>query len=432
MSPEAVGLIGVAVLLILLFLGVWIGIAMAFVGFLGIICIAGAKNALLVMGSVPYGAISNENVACVPLFILMGAVLSNTGLAKEIYSAAYKWLGRFRGGLALATVCACGAFAAVCGSSPATAATVGKVAFPEMKKYGYDTKLIGGAVAAGGTIGILIPPSLAFILYGLLTEQSIGKLFMAGIIPGVLEVLFYMVTIWFLCRLNPSLGGSAAPKVKFTEQLAALKYLWPVACLFLLVIGGIYGGFFTATEAGALGAFGAIIISIISKKINRENFVASLLETAQTTAMLVVIICGAFIFNTFMALSLLPEKLAVTIGGLDVPPLVILILIIFLYFILGMFLDAPSMVVLTLPILFPVILSLGFDPIWYGVIMVRVIEVGLITPPVGMNVYVLSSVTDVPVSTIFKGIIPFFIADIFHIALLVAFPAISLFLPSRM
>ena len=404
---------------------------MFIVGFLGFAYIVGFKHAFLVMGSVPYGAISNETLACVPLFILMGVVVSNTGVAKDLYHSAYKWLGQLRGGLAMATVVACGGFAAVSGTSPATAATMGKVALPEMQKYKYDLKLTTGSIAAGGTIGILIPPSLGFILYGILTEESIGKLFMAGIIPGILEILFYIGLIVILCRVNPSLGP-AGPKVRFMEKVASLRYTWAMLCLFILVIGGIYGGWFTPTEAGAVGAFGAILISSIARKITRKNFLASILEAAQTTAMIVIIIAGAFIFMKFMAVSRVPDMLATVISELPLPPVGILMIIIFMYILLGMFLDAPSAMVLTLPILFLVILSLGFNPIWYGVIMVRVIEIGLVTPPFGMNVFVLASVSDVPLGVIFRGIVPFVIADVLHIALLVAFPAISLFLPSIM
>jgi tripartite ATP-independent transporter DctM subunit len=431
MSAEAVGLLGIGILIALLFLRVWVGMAMVIVGFLGFAYIVGFKHAFLIMGSVPYSTISNETVASVPLFILMGVVVSNTGVAKDLYHSAYKWLGQLRGGLAMATVVACGGFAAITGTSPATVATMGKVAVPEMKKYKYDPKLTAGAVVAGGTLGILIPPSMGFILYGILTEESIGKLFMAGIIPGILEVLFYVATIFLLCSIKPSMGPRG-PKVSLREKVLSLKYTWAMLCLFILVIGGIYGGWFTPTEAGAIGAFGAIAISFIVRKLTRENLLSAILEAAQTAAMIVMIITGAFIFMKFMAVSRVPNLMAEFLGGLPFPPLVILILIILLYIILGTFLDAPSAVVLTLPILFPVILSLGFDPIWYGVIMVRVIEVGLITPPMGMNAFVLAGVTNTPLGTIFKGIIPFFIADIFHITLLIAFPGISLFLPNVM
>ena len=431
MSPEYIGLIGVGFLVVLLFMRMWVGLAMAVIGFLGYAVITSLKHALLVAGSVPYSAIANETVAAVPLFILMGVVVSNTGVSGDLYNAAYKWLGQLRGGLAISTVVACGGFAAMSGSSAATAATMGKVALPEMRKYNYDEKLSTGAVAAGGTIGILIPPSMGFILYGILTEESIGKLFVAGIIPGILEIVFYIAVIIILCRFDAMLGP-AGPKTSITEKLPALKNTWPMLVLFLLVMGGIYGGWFTPTEAGAIGAFGAIVISAITRKITRENLMASILEAARTTAMIVLIIAGAFILMKFMAVSRLPSWLADFVSGLPFPPMIILLLILCLYIILGMFLDIYAAILLTLPILFPVIVSLGFDPIWYGVVMVRVMEVGLITPPMGLNVFILAGATNAPLGTIFKGVVPFLIADILHIALLVAFPGISLLLVRAM
>jgi len=431
MSPEMIGLIGVAVLVLLIFMRVWIGIAMAVVGFVGFACIAGLRNALFVLGSVPFNYVADETMAAIPLFILMGVVVSNTGVAGDLYRTGYKWFGQLRGGLAIATVVACGGFAAISGSSSAGAATMGKMALPEMKKYNYDLKLAAGAVAAGGTVGILIPPSMGFILYGLLTELSIGKLFMAGLIPGILEILFYAGVIMVMCRFNPRLGP-AGPSVGFREKLTSLRATWPILGLFLLVMGGIYGGWFTPTEAGAIGAFGALVISAIIRKLTRESFVASVLEAAQNAAMIVLLMAGAFIFMKFMAVSRLPNWLADVAAGLPFPPLAILGLIIVMYIFLGMFLDIISAIVLTLPIIFPVIISFGFDPIWYGVIMVRVIEVGLITPPVGLNAFILAGVTNTPVGTIFRGVVPFIISDVLHIALLIVFPGLSLFLPNHM
>jgi tripartite ATP-independent transporter DctM subunit len=431
MSPEIVGLLGVAVLVVLLFLRVWVGIAMAAVGFLGFAYITNFQYACLIMGSVPYSSIANETVAAVPLFILMGAVVSNTGVGGDLYHTAYKWLGQLRGGLAMATVVACGGFAAISGSSSAAAATMGKLSLPEMKKYDYDMKLATGSVAAGGTVGILIPPSMGFILYGILTEVSIGKLFMAGIIPGILEVLFYVGTVFILCQLNPRLGP-AGPKTSFNEKIISLKFTWAMFALFILVMGGIYGGIFTPTEAGAVGAFGAIVVSAVAGKLTGKNVSASILEAAQTTAMIVLLITSAFVFMKFMAVSRLPDFLAGFVAGLPFSPIVILLLIILLYIILGMFLDIFAAILLTLPILFPVILSMGLDPIWYGVIMVRVMEVGLITPPMGLNVFILAGATNTPLGTIFRGVVPFVAADILHIALLVGFPVLSLLLPNIM
>jgi tripartite ATP-independent transporter DctM subunit len=361
----------------------------------------------------------------------MGSVVSNTGVGGDLYQTAYKWLGQLRGGLAMATVVACGGFAAISGSSSAAAATMGKMSLPEMKKYDYDMKLATGSVAAGGTVGILIPPSMGFILYGILTEVSIGKLFMAGIIPGVLEVLFYVGTVFVLCKFNPRLGP-AGPKTNFKEKILSLKFTWAMFALFILVMGGIYGGIFTPTEAGAVGAFGAIVVSAVAGKLNKKNISDSILEAAQTTAMIVLLITCAFVFMKFMAVSRLPDFLAGFVAGLPFSPIVILLLIILLYIILGMFLDIFAAILLTLPILFPVILSMEFDPIWYGVIMVRVMEVGLITPPMGLNVFILAGATNTPLGTIFRGVVPFVAADVLHIALLVGFPALSLLLPTIM
>ena len=431
MSSEVIGLVGVVVLVAFLFMRVWVGIAMAVVGFFGFAMLTNLQYSLSIMGTVPFSAIANETVAAVPLFILMGAIVSNTGMGGDLYQTAYKWLGQLKGGLAIATVVASGGFAAISGSSSASAATMGKLALPEMKRFKYSERMAAGCVAAGGTIGILIPPSMGFILYGILTELSIGKLFMAGIIPGLLEVVFYIGAIVVMCHVQPHLGP-AGPRTNMGEKVRSLKFTWPVLALFLLVMGGIYGGWFTPTEAGAIGAFGAIVICTFTGKLNRMNAFNSILEAAQTTAMIVLLIGSAFVFMKFMAVSRLPDFLANGIAGLPFSPAVILALIIALYIVLGMFLDIYAAILLTLPILYPVILSMGYDPIWYGVIMVRVMEVGLITPPMGMNVFILAAVSDIPLGTIFKGVIPFIIADILHIALLVAFPALSLFLPNIM
>ena len=331
----------------------------------------------------------------------------------------------------MATVGASAAFAAICGSSAATAATMGKVALPEMKRLDYDEKLATGSIAAGGTMGILIPPSMGFILYGILVDQSIGKLFMAGLIPGVLEAAFYIVTIWIITRLNPKLGPQG-PRFSLKERIFSLKNTWAMILLFILVMGGIYNGVFTPTEAGAIGAFLAIVISLIGQRLNWTNFRSSIVETAQTTSMIVLMIVGAFIFMRFMAVSRLPVLLSDFVVGLPVGDIWILVAIIVMYIILGCFLDVYAAIILTLPIIFHVIQELVFNPIWFGVIMVRVMEIGLITPPMGMNVFILSSVTDVPIGKIFRGVIPFLIADFFHVALLVAVPALSLFIPESM
>jgi len=431
MSPEFVGLIGIIFLIILLFCRMWIGFAMALVGFLGLFYLNGFDKAGIVLGTIPFSRISFYPISALPLFVLMGIVVGDAGLSSDLYDTAYKWFGRMRGGLAVATVFASGAFAAITGSSAASVVTMGKVALPEMQRYKYSPKLATGVIAAGGTIGILIPPSLGFILYAILTEESVGQLFMAGIIPGILEVLFYAATIYLLCLINPSMGPKGE-HFKFKEKIISLKLTWPVLVLFVLVIGGIYGGIFTPTEAGAIGAFGAMIITVAMRRLNARGLVSSLTQALQTSAMIIILVVGAFIFANFMAMSKLPFVFGDLITTLTVSKYIILAGIILIYIILGMFLDIFSSILLTIPIIFPSVLAMGFDPIWFGVIMVRVMEIGLITPPIGMNVFILAGVTDIPLGTIFRGIIPFVIADIAHVALLVAIPGLSLFLPNAM
>ncbi len=428
MSTEAVGFIGLGLTLILIFMRIWVGVAMALVGLLGFAYLDGWDKALAMVGSEPYTQVANYTFTAIPLFFLMGVLISNTGLGEEVYKSASKWVGQVRGGLAIATVTACGVFAAVCGSSTATAVTMGKVAYPEMKKYKYDDRLAVGALAAGGTIGILIPPSMGFILYGLLTEQSIGKLFMAGIIPGILQVVFYMVTVYVVARMKPDWAPPVSQKVAFKEKVVSLKNTWPVLVLMVVVIGGLYGGIFTPTEAGAIGAVGAIILSLIARKLTWENLRGSITETARTTAMIVMMMIGAFILMRFLAISKMPFMLSDLITGFDVSRWVILAGIVVLYLIIGCFLDIYAGIILTLPIIYPAILGAGFDPIWFGVLMVRLMEVGLISPPFGLNSFVLSSAIKVPVGTIFRGVTPFLIADILHILLLISIPALSLFL----
>jgi len=431
MSPELLGLLGIVVLIILLFCRMWIGFAMAFVGLIGLIFLYGFDKGVIPLATIPFNRVSFYPISALPLFVLMGVVVGAAGLSGDLYHSAYKWLGRLPGGLAISTVFAAGGFAAITGSSTATAVTMGKVALPEMAKYKYDPKLAAGTVAAGGTLGILIPPSLGFILYAILTEQSVGRLFMAGIIPGILEMLFYTALILIMCLINPNMGPRG-PKVAFKEKISSLKNIWPVMLLFLLVIGGIYGGIFTPTEAGAIGAFGAMVIVLAMRRLNFRGIFNTTMEAVEITGMILLLMVGAFIFANFLAVSKLPFVLADLVISVSVHPYIVLTAIIILYIILGMFLDIFSSILLTIPILYPVVIAMGFDPIWFGVIMVRIMEIGLITPPIGMNVFVMSSVTDIPLGTIFRGIIPFVFADFLHVALLVAVPQISLFLPNTM
>jgi C4-dicarboxylate transporter DctM subunit len=431
MSPEMTGLLGIVVLIVLIFLRIWIGAVMVLVGIVGYGILAGWDMAVIVAGTEPYSNIAFYPITVIPLFILMGSVVSNTGVAGDLYNTAYTWIGKLRGGLAMATTMACCAFAAICGSSAATAATMARVALPEMKKHNYDMKMAAGSVAAGGTMGILIPPSMGFILYGILCEVSIGKLFMAGIIPGILEAVFYMITIWIMCKWRPHLGPPGE-STTIKQKVVSLKGTWAMLVLFVLVMGGIYMGIFTPTEAGAVGAFGSIVISFIGRKLTWPNLRGSVVETAQTTAMIVFMIVGAFMLMRFLAISKLPFFIGDLVAGLPVGRMWIMIAIIVMYIILGCFLDIYAAIILTCPIIFPAVMALNFDVIWFGVIMVRVMEMGLITPPMGMNVFIMASVSDVPIGTIFRGVVPFIIADILHVALLVAVPSLSLFLPNNM
>lgn len=431
MSPEVIGIIGIIILLFLTYSRMWVGLAMLFVGFWGIAALLGWNVGLSVLATVPYRSVAQYPMTAMPLFILMGVVVANTGLGADLFKSAHKWIGQLRGGLASATVAACAGMAAMSGTGMAGMATMAKVALPEMKKHKYDDRLASGCIVAGSTIGDLIPPSMGFILYGILTETSIGPLFIAGIIPGVLLATFYMITIHILCRFNPMMGPPG-PRTNLKEKVISLKDTWGMMLLFLLAVGGIYMGIFTPTEAGAVGAFGTIVLTLLARRLNWRIFLKSILETTQITAMMFLLIAGAFVFNTLIVLSKLGSFLGDFVVGLPFSPIIILIAIMIMYILLGIFLDVMSCILITVPIFFPIVVAMGFDPIWYGVLMVRVMEVGTITPPMGMGAFLFSGITDVPVGTVFRGIIPFTIADLFHIAILIAFPAMSLFLPSMM
>jgi len=431
-SDIEIGIIGIIVLFILLFSKMPIGITMAFVGFVGFAYVAGLNSALGVLKTVPYSTFASYNMSVIPLFILMGSFAFFGGLSKDLYDSVHAWIGHFRGGLAMATVGACAAFAAVSGSSLATAATFGKVSLPEMKRYNYNPSLATGVVAAGGTIGSLIPPSIMFVLYGIITEQSIGKLFMAGFIPGIIEAVLYMTTISILCWRNPSLGPRG-PVTSLRQKLASLKGSGAVFILFVVVIGGIYLGVFSPTEAAGIGAFGAFIIGFVRRKLGWKQIKESLLETGKTSAMIFLLLVGAMIFGYFLTITGINTELAKFMSTLPVSRYVILVMVMAVYLILGCAMDSLAMVLITVPVFFPLIQQLGFDPIWFGVIIVRMTEIGLITPPIGLNVFIIKGIApDVSMYTIFRGILPFLIADIIEVGFLVAFPQIALFLPSLM
>ena len=431
MDPFIVGLIGVAVLLVCLFSGLSIGVGMALVGFVGFAVLVGVGPALGVLKSVPYSTFANYDLSVIPLFILMGSFAFASGLSENLFNAVYKWIGHFRGGVAQASIVACACFAAISGSSLATAATLGAVALPEMKKYKYDDGLATGAIAAGGSIGILIPPSVILIIYGIITEQSIGKLFLAGFIPGILEAVFYLFTIWYLTFFHPT-HGPKGPKTTLREKFDALKHTWEVLILFLVVIGGIYWGWFTTTEAAGIGAFGTFFFALIRRKMSWKVFKTSILSTCVTTGMLFMIILGAMIFGYFLSVSQVPSNLASTVGNLPVNRYVILAIILIIILALGCVMDSMAIVLLTVPVFYPMIVGLDFNPIWFGILVVRVTEMGLITPPVGLNVFIIKGISGVPIGTIFRGVIPHLVADALEVIFLISVPQVALFLPNMM
>jgi C4-dicarboxylate transporter DctM subunit len=365
----------------------------------------------------------------IPLFVLMGEFCFYSGLGKELYDTAYKWIGQQPGGLAMGTIAGCAGFASVCGDSMATAVTMGTVALPEMRRYRYDSGLATGSVAAGGTLGVLIPPSLAFILYALLTDQSIALLFIAGIIPGILLSLLFMFSIYIRSRRNPSLGPPG-PKTTIREKIDSVKGLWATLALFVLVIGGMYVGIFTPTEGGSIGAFGSLVIGLVRRRLNWQGVTSSFVDGGKISAICISILIGAEIFGPFLSTSKLPMELANFVIRISIFPLVVLIAILIIYLFLGCIVPAIPMLILTVPIFYPVITAMGYDPIWFGVIMVLMFEMAVITPPMGINVLALQSVAgDVPVSKMFRGILPFLIMMWICVAILIAFPDIALILP---
>jgi tripartite ATP-independent transporter DctM subunit len=408
---------------------------MMFVGLFGSVLIVGWAKTLNLLSALAYSQMASYTLSCIPLFILMGTLLSITGMGGGLYNFARAMLGKVKGGLAMATVVACGLFAAVCGDSTATAATMGKVAYPEMKQQGYADSLAASTIVAGGTIGIMIPPSITFIMYGLITETSIGTLFMAGIIPGISQVIFYMITVAIVTKVSKKV----APKnivISRKEKLATIKPVLPVVAIFVLLFGGLYLGIFTPTEAGAACAFLTVIVGLVVKKLNRKNFITAIKDALLTTCMVYLIFLGAYCFMRFMSLSGVPGYLSKTIVDYqtnnNVPNVVIILLIILVYTITGCFLDSMAVLLLTLPILFPIVTNMGFDPIWYGVIMVRMMETSMITPPFGLNLFTVAKTVNVPMTEMYKGIFPFIISDIIHIFLLIVFPQISLWIPNMM
>ena len=432
MSPCAIGLIGLAILILLLFARIPVGFAMAIVGFAGFVVLVNLDAALSLLARDVFSTFSSYGLTVIPLFIFMGQVSFHAGISRRLYDTAYAFIGHRPGGLAMATVGACTAFGAICGSSPATAATMATVALPEMKRYNYSMELATGAVASGGSLGMLIPPSVVFIVYGIMTEQSIGKLFMAGILPGLLIAGFFCLAITFSCRRNPALGPPG-PRTNWQGRIKSLKGTAETLLLFIMVMGGLFAGLFTPTEAGAIGALCSIGIALAGRNMTFAKLKLSLFETTRTACMVMVIVTGAVIFGHFLAVTRIPFDLANWVAGLPLPRFVVMMVIIGVYLLGGCFIDALALILLTVPIFYPVILALNYDPIWFGVIIVLVTQMGVISPPVGINVYVVKGVApEIPLSTIFRGVIPFLIALIAGTLLLIAIPQISLFLPNLM
>jgi len=432
MSPTTVGLIGLGLLIIVLFSRMPVGFVMAIVGFTGFIYLVSFDAGIRLLAQDFFATFGSYNLSVVPLFIFMGQIAFHAGINRRLYDATYKFLGHFPGGLAMATIGACAGFSAICGSTNATAATMATIALPEMRRHNYSPELATGVVAAGGSLGILIPPSVIFIIYGIMTEQSIGKLFAAGILPGLLLAILFIATIYIQVRINPALGP-VGPRTSVREKVRSLSGIIEMILIFALVMGGLFMGFFTPTEAGAAGAFITLMLAIVRGRIGWKQFWTAVLESVQTACMIMVIVAGATILGHFLAVTRIPYILATWVAGLPFPAWAVMGVIVLIYLLGGCFMDALGMILLTIPIFYPVAIELGYDPIWFGVVIVLITEMGVITPPVGINVYVVSGVAkDIPLETIFKGIFPLLVALIVCNIILIIFPQIALFLPNLM
>jgi tripartite ATP-independent transporter DctM subunit len=436
-SEGAAGLFGFGAVLVLIGFGVPVALAMAAVGVLGFALLNGVVGAEFILASAPFEAVVPYGLSVVPLFVLMGALATRAGLSQALYAAAYAFVGRFRGGLAMATVGACALFGAICGSSLATAATMAQVALPEMRRRGYADPLSAASIAAGGTLGVMIPPSIILVLYGLLTQTSIGALFVAALLPGLLGMACYMGAIAVQCRLRPAAGAAGEP-YGLDQTLQVVRRVWGVALLFLLVVGGLYVGWFSPTEAAAVGAFGAFVLAVLARRLGRQAAIDAALETARTSGMIFFILIGAALFSYFIEGTRLPDLLVTILGDAGIGAYATLVVILLFYLLLGCLMDSLSMVLLTVPVLFPVAMSLDFGlppamaAVWFGILVTTVAEIGMITPPVGMNLFVIQGVTGLKQDVLVRGIMPFVVADVVRLVLLVGFPWLTLWLPSHM
>jgi C4-dicarboxylate transporter DctM subunit len=432
MSPVTLGFIGIAAVLLLMALRMQIGFAMAVIGFLGFAVLNSFPSAFSVLGHEPFKTAGSYGLSVIPLFMLMGQFAFISRMGAEAYKTLYYWIGFLPGGLAMATIGACSFFAAISGSSLATAATMGMVALPEMRKFKYSDELATGCLAAGGTLGILIPPSTVLMIYGILTQQSIAELFIAGFIPGIILSLLFILTIYITARVWPE-QGPPGPRFTFPERVRSLKEPWGIFALFLLVIGGLYAGWFTPTEAAAVGAFGAFLITLIKGRLTWKTLVESLMEASKATGMIFGILIGAYILQYFLTISQITDHLVGWVVGMGLNRYIVICILIVIYLILGCLMEGLSIIILTIPITYPLILKMGFDPIWFGVMITVITEMGLITPPVGVNVFVIAGVAkDVPMYRIFRGIVPFIFAMLVLISLLLIFPQMALYLPHTM
>jgi C4-dicarboxylate transporter DctM subunit len=432
LSPDTVAIIGFIVLFAMMLLRVPVGMAMGLVGVAGFAYLNGGGPALKIVGHTSMRTVTDYTFGVIPMFLLMGAFVTNSGMSRELFRAANSFLGHLRGGLGIATIAACGGFAAISGSSVATAATFSTVAYPEMRRYGYPQSFATGVIAAGGTLGAMLPPSTVLAVYGIITEQDIGKLFIAGIIPGSLAASMYISTVVQIGFVRPNFLPAGA-RHSWQERLHAVRDIWATLLLFVFAIGGLYGGLFTPTEAGGMGAGGAFLIGLLRGRLDRAAVRRSLVQATRTAAAVFTVLIGALLFGYFLTITQTPQKVTEFLTGLGLGRYGVLTLIMLMYLVLGCLMDALAMVILTIPIIFPVIVHLGFDPIWFGIIIVMTVELGLIHPPVGMVVFVIKSVVqDVDFSTIFKGVLPFIITDLIRLVILIAFPILATWLPSRM